>query len=59
VGMVAFPSLLDGDKEVALSWKVSEPEIGHFCASQGGLRQRRAITGQEFHSAPARGDLRE
>lgn len=54
VGLLAFPSLLDGDKEVALSWKVNEPEVGHFCPSQGGLRQRRAIEGQAFHSARSR-----
>lgn len=54
VGLLAFPSLLDGQKEVALSWKVNEPEVGHYCPRQGGLRSRRAIAGQEFHSQRSR-----
>ncbi|MFM2417114.1 MAG: hypothetical protein RL385_1837 [Pseudomonadota bacterium] len=59
VGLVAFPSYLDGSTEVRLSWKVSEVEVSHFCPSQGGLRQRRAIDGQSFLAERSRGDLRD
>lgn len=47
IGLVAFPSLLDGDSEVLLSWQVSEAEVRFFCAP-GNQRSRRPIDGQQF-----------
>jgi len=59
VGLVAFPSLLEGTAEVALSWKVSEPEVQFYCPT-GNQRSRRPIDGQRFLAEPApTGQLRE
>jgi hypothetical protein len=59
VGLVAFPSLLEGTTEVVLSWKVSEPEVRFFCPT-GNQRSRRPIDGQRFLAEPApTGQLRE
>jgi len=59
VGMVAFPTLLEGTTEVLLSWKVSEPEVQFYCPS-GQQRSRRPIDGQRFLAEPApSGQLRE
>jgi hypothetical protein len=59
VGMVAFPTLLEGTTEVILSWKVSEPEVQFFCPT-GNQRSRRPIDGQRFLAEPASsGQLRE
>jgi hypothetical protein len=59
VGLVAFPSLLEGASEVLLSWKISEPEVRFFCPP-GNQRARRPIEGQQFlaERAPA-GQLQE
>jgi hypothetical protein len=59
VGMVAFPTLLEGTSEALLSWKVSEPEVQFFCPT-GNQRNRRPIDGQRFLAEPATsGQLRE
>jgi hypothetical protein len=58
IGLVAFPSLLDGASEVLLSWKVSEPEVGFFCPP-GNQRSRRPIDGQQFLSQRVPAGLRE
>jgi hypothetical protein len=59
IGLVAFPSLLDGAAEVSLSWKVSEREVSYFCPP-GNQRGRRPIEGQQFlaERSPS-GQLRE
>jgi hypothetical protein len=59
VGLVAFPTLLEGTTEVILSWKVSEPEVRFFCPT-GNQRSRRPIDGQRFLAEPGpAGQLRE
>lgn len=59
VGLVAFPSFLEGSTEVALSWRVSEPEVKFYCPS-GNARTRRPVEGHVFLATrtPA-GQLRE
>jgi hypothetical protein len=59
VGLVGFPSFLEGSTEVALSWRVSEPEVKFYCPA-GNQRTRRPVDGQVFLGArtPA-GQLRE
>ena len=51
VGLIAFPSLLEGTTEVQLSWKVSEPEVRFYCPT-GNQRARRPIDGQHFLAEP-------
>jgi hypothetical protein len=59
VGMIGFPSLLEGTTEVSLSWKVSEPEVQFFCPA-ANQRTRRPIEGQSFAAERSpRGQLRE
>lgn len=59
LGLVAFPSLLDGTSEVLLSWKMSEPEVRFFCPA-GNQRGRRPVEGHEFLGTPsARRQLRD
>jgi hypothetical protein len=60
VGLLDFPSLLDGRTEVLLCWRLDETEIGFFHTSSGGFRGRRPIEGHTFHSEPSpTGQLRE
>jgi hypothetical protein len=59
VGLIAFPTLLEGTTEVILSWKVSEPEVQFFCPTPN-QRSRRPIDGQRFLAEPGpSGQLRE
>lgn len=59
IGLIAFPSLLEGSKEVLLSWKVAEADVRFFC-SKTNQRNRRPIEGQRFLAKPtSRGQLRE
>jgi hypothetical protein len=48
IGMLDFPSFLDGESEVALCWRVSEPEIRFFHAPKKGYRGRRSVEGHTF-----------
>jgi hypothetical protein len=59
VGLVAFPSFLEGSTEVALSWRLCEPEVKFYCPA-GNQRGRRPVEGHVFLAArgPA-GQLRE
>ena len=58
-GLVAFPSFLEGTTEVALSWRVSEPDVQFYCPSST-QRSRRPVEGHVFLGARARtGQLRE
>jgi hypothetical protein len=59
VGLVAFPSFLEGSTEVLLSWRVSEPEVQFYCPS-GNQRSRRPVEGHVFLGARTpSGQLRE
>lgn len=59
VGLVAFPSFLEDNTEVSLSWRVSELEVQFYCLA-GNQRSRRPVEGQVFRGTrtPA-GQLRE
>ena len=50
IGQVAFPSFLEGNTEVALSWRVSEAEVRFFCPA-GNQRTRRPVEGHVFLGA--------
>jgi hypothetical protein len=60
VGLTVFPSFLDGNTEVFLSWTVAEPEIRAFYPPHSGYRHRKPVEGREFRAVrtPA-GQLRE
>jgi hypothetical protein len=60
VGLIVFPSFLDGHTEVLLSWTVTEPEIRAFYPAQSGYRHRKPVEGRTFTAVrtPA-GQLRE
>lgn len=58
-GHVDFPSVLDGEREVLLCWRVGETEVGHFHEVHGGCASRRSTSGHVFFDrrqlAPPRG----
>ena len=56
---MGFPSFHEGNTEVSLSWRVSEPEVGFYCPV-GNQRSRRSTDGQSFSAErnPS-GQLRE
>jgi hypothetical protein len=59
IGLVAFPSFLEGSTEVLLSWRVSEPQVQFYCPTSN-QRARRPVEGQVFlaERVPS-GQLRE
>lgn len=59
IGLVGFPSFHEGNTEVSLSWRVSEPEVRFYCPA-GNQRPRRPTDGQSFSAErnPS-GQLRE
>jgi hypothetical protein len=60
IGLVDFPSFLDGTTEVYLCWKLDERSVGYYHALHTGFRQRKPIDGHVFLSEPASsGQLRE
>jgi hypothetical protein len=60
IGLVDFPSLLDGASEVFLCWKIDERAVGYYHPVQAGFRQRKPIEGHTFLAAPAApGQLRD
>jgi hypothetical protein len=60
IGLVDFPSFLDGTTEVYLCWKVDERSVGHYRGLNAGFRQRKPIDGHAFLSEPtSSGQLRE
>lgn len=60
VGLTVFPSFLDGNTEVFLSWTVADSEIRAFYPPHTGYRHRKPVEGREFRAVrtPA-GQLRE
>lgn len=60
IGLLGFPSFLEGGTEVQLSWCLRENTIGYFCPTSGGLPSRQPVDGHTFldRRAPA-GQLRE
>jgi hypothetical protein len=60
VGLTVFPSYLDGNNEVLLSWTVAEAEIRTFYTPHSGYRHRKPVEGRTFTAVrtPA-GQLRE
>jgi hypothetical protein len=60
LGLLDFPSLLDGRTEVLLCWRLEEREIGYFHTPSSGYRGRRSVEGHSFEAEPSsRGQLRE
>jgi hypothetical protein len=60
IGLLDFPSLLDGTTEVLLCWRLDEREIRFFHTTSAGIRGRKPIEGHTFHSEPSpTGQLRE
>lgn len=60
IGLLDFPSLLDGRSEVLLCWRLEEPEIRYFHAPTTGYRGRKPIDGHSFHEKPnPSGQLRD
>jgi hypothetical protein len=47
-GLVDFPSVLDGEREVLLCWRVGEREVGHFHDPHASCESRRAAAGHHF-----------
>ncbi len=60
IGLLDFPSFLDGRTEVHLCWRLDEGEIRFFHTLTGGYGARKTIEGHTFHSelSPT-GQLRE
>jgi hypothetical protein len=60
IGLVDFPSLLDGESEVYLCYKLDEPGIGFFHPVHTGYRSRKPIEGHVFLAEPSQaGQLRD
>jgi hypothetical protein len=60
IGLVDFPSLLDGSSEVYLCWKLDERTIGYYHPTHTGFRNRKPIEGHLFLAEPgASGQLHE
>ncbi|MGE0790983.1 MAG: DUF2203 family protein [Sandaracinaceae bacterium] len=47
-GWIGFRSVIDGEREVLLSWHLGEREIQHFHPVNGTLIDRRPVTGHRF-----------
>ena len=47
-GWVAFPSVIDGQREVLLSWRLGERDIRHFHELQDGPTDRKPVEGHRF-----------
>ena len=60
IGLTVFPSYLDGQTEVLLSWTVGDTEIRSFYTPQSSYRQRKPVEGRTFTAerTPS-GQLRE
>jgi hypothetical protein len=50
IGLLAFPSFLDGAKEVRLCWQLGEAEIRHYRSPSAAFHARRSIDGHRFTS---------
>ena len=60
IGLVDFPSYLDGATEVVLCWKVDENDVQHYHHPHSGFRNRKPIAGHDFHRKPTpTGQLRD
>jgi hypothetical protein len=60
IGLVDFPSLLDGATEVFLCWKVDERAIGFYHPAHSSFRHRKPIEGHAFLAEPtSSGQLHE
>lgn len=60
IGLLDFPSLLDGRTEVQLCWRLGEGNIRYFHTVSGGYPARKPIDGHAFHCEPSpTGQLRE
>jgi hypothetical protein len=60
MGLVDFPSLLDGTNEVFLCWKLGESQIGFYHPAHTGFRSRKPIESHVFLAEPvATEQLRE
>jgi hypothetical protein len=51
-GLVDFPSLLDGQREVLLCWKLGEKSITHYHETDTGFSGRKPIEGLTFTDQP-------
>lgn len=51
-GLVDFPSLLDGQREVLLCWKLGEKSITHYHETDTGFSGRKPIAGLSFTDQP-------
>jgi hypothetical protein len=51
-GLVDFPSLLDGQREVLLCWKLGEKSITHYHETDTGFSGRKPIDGLTFTDKP-------
>jgi hypothetical protein len=60
IGLVDFPSYLDGTTEVVLCWKVDEADVRHYHHPHSGYRSRKPVEGHDFHREPTpSGQLRD
>lgn len=60
IGLVDFPSLLDGTNEVYLCWKVDEKTVAHYHPTHTGFRARKPVEGHVFLAEPTTsGQLRD
>jgi len=51
-GLVDFPTLLDGTREVLLCWRIGEPTITHWHEVEAGFDGRKSVVGHRFTNAP-------
>jgi hypothetical protein len=51
-GLVDFPSLLDGQREVLLCWRVGEASITNYHELDAGFAGRRSVDGLTFTDKP-------
>jgi hypothetical protein len=51
-GLVDFPSLLEGQREVLLCWKLGEPTITQYHETDTGFSGRKPVDGLNFHDKP-------
>jgi hypothetical protein len=51
-GLVDFPSLLDGQREVLLCWKLGEKSITHYHETDTGFSGRKPVEGLAFTDKP-------
>lgn len=60
VGLLDFPSLLDGRTEVCLCWRLDESEIRYYHSLSSGYRGRKPVDGHSFRAEPSSsGQLQE